>query len=381
MTAVAWPAQLELAAELARAADRPSRVARPGRSRPPGPFRLIVVPDGRTLDSLTRGRAPAWGAAVALPGRADHPPPRRPGRSPPAPSATSWPTSRCTRRCRSRAALVRRGLRRAGPPASGSGSGPRAQSRRGSRGDARPSTRLDGALRGSASTADAAYALAVSAVTELARRNPTGTLDAAAAAARARATTSRPRCWPRRAHARSVRGGVAAGRPTAVQPGPRGSWPVAAGRSSASCVLWLVHRRRRADRARRAALDDGWVVEPGKPRTGLNLTRLRNRSSLIALCLVPAPQCPPQGSPPTRRFCSRAETSIILAAAVLVLVAGYLTLPAGHPSAAAVILVFGYCVLFPIGNRPLSGCWSSRHGPCVSGVNPDWGRAARLPGE
>ncbi len=40
---------------------------------------------------------------------------------------------------------------------------------------------------------------------------------------------------------------------------------------------------------------------------------------------------------------------IILALAVLVLVAGYLTLQAGHPSAAAVILVLGYCVLFPIG--------------------------------
>ena len=35
--------------------------------------------------------------------------------------------------------------------------------------------------------------------------------------------------------------------------------------------------------------------------------------------------------------------------AVLVLVVGYLTLRAGHPSAAAVILVFGYCVLFPVG--------------------------------
>ena len=40
---------------------------------------------------------------------------------------------------------------------------------------------------------------------------------------------------------------------------------------------------------------------------------------------------------------------IILALAVLVLVAGYLTLQAGHPSAAAVVLVLGYCVLFPIG--------------------------------
>jgi hypothetical protein len=40
---------------------------------------------------------------------------------------------------------------------------------------------------------------------------------------------------------------------------------------------------------------------------------------------------------------------IILALAVLVLVVGYLTLRAGHASAAAVFLVFGYCVLFPIG--------------------------------
>jgi hypothetical protein len=40
---------------------------------------------------------------------------------------------------------------------------------------------------------------------------------------------------------------------------------------------------------------------------------------------------------------------IILALAVLVLVVGYLTLRAGHPSAAAVILVLGYCVLFPVG--------------------------------
>jgi hypothetical protein len=40
---------------------------------------------------------------------------------------------------------------------------------------------------------------------------------------------------------------------------------------------------------------------------------------------------------------------IILGLAVLVLVVGYLTLQAGHPSVAAVILVVGYCVLFPIG--------------------------------
>jgi hypothetical protein len=54
-----------------------------------------------------------------------------------------------------------------------------------------------------------------------------------------------------------------------------------------------------------------------------------------------------QASP--RHFVLAPRNLIILALAVLVLVAGYLTLRAGHPSAAAVILVFGYCVLFPIG--------------------------------
>jgi hypothetical protein len=39
---------------------------------------------------------------------------------------------------------------------------------------------------------------------------------------------------------------------------------------------------------------------------------------------------------------------VVLAAAVAFLVAGYLTLAAGKPSVAAVLLVVGYCVLFPL---------------------------------
>ena len=50
-----------------------------------------------------------------------------------------------------------------------------------------------------------------------------------------------------------------------------------------------------------------------------------------------------------RHFVLAPRNLLILGAAVLVLVAGYLMLQAGHASAAAVILVFGYCVLFPIG--------------------------------
>ena len=57
----------------------------------------------------------------------------------------------------------------------------------------------------------------------------------------------------------------------------------------------------------------------------------------------------PRPSTQSRNLAPRSRNLVILAAAVLVLVAGYLMLQAGHASAAAVILVFGYCVLFPIG--------------------------------
>jgi hypothetical protein len=56
---------------------------------------------------------------------------------------------------------------------------------------------------------------------------------------------------------------------------------------------------------------------------------------------------PGQATP--RHFVLAPRNLIILALAVVVLAAGYLTLRAGYPSAAAVILVIGYCVLFPIG--------------------------------
>ena len=62
----------------------------------------------------------------------------------------------------------------------------------------------------------------------------------------------------------------------------------------------------------------------------------------------PRPSTQPR-SPAPRHFVLAPRNLAILAAAVLVLVAGYLTLKAGHASTAAVILVFGYCILFPIG--------------------------------
>jgi hypothetical protein len=62
----------------------------------------------------------------------------------------------------------------------------------------------------------------------------------------------------------------------------------------------------------------------------------------------PRPPTQSRSSAP-RHFVLAPRNLIILGIAVLVLVAGYMMLQAGHPSAAAVILVVGYCVLFPIG--------------------------------
>ncbi len=174
VTAVAWPAQRAVAADLARLADRPAEW--PGLGlRDPGPLRLIVVPDAHLLDSLTAGRAPSWGAAIAVPGartillRADEGDLVRTLRHELAHLAlheavavrvplwfdegyASWAAGEWDRLGTLELNLTV--VRGAVPTLTG----------------------LDGALRGSASSADAAYALAVSAVAELARRNPTGTL-------------------------------------------------------------------------------------------------------------------------------------------------------------------------------------------------------------
>jgi hypothetical protein len=259
VTAVAWPAQLALATELAREASRPAEWPGLG-TRGVDSFRLIVVPDLRRLDSLTQGRAPSWAAAIALPDsrtvvlRADAEDLPRilrhelahltlhravSGRVPlwfdegyAGWAAGEW----------DRLGLLELNLsvaRGALPGLSG----------------------LDRALRGATSTADAAYALAVSAVTELARRNPTGTLTplmtrlsagedfGAAVLGTTGLTLDRfEEEWQRAVRRRysMVTWLFASG----------GWFLVSVG------VLFLVHFRRQADRERRAALDEGWVVEP-----------------------------------------------------------------------------------------------------------------------
>jgi hypothetical protein len=218
------------------------------------------VPDGRRLDSLTSGRAPAWGAAIALPGartillRADQGDLYQTLRHELAHLAlhqavpvrvplwfdegyASWAAGEWTRLegLELNVAVVR-------------GRVPDLRS-------------LDGALRGSASTADAAYALAASAVTELARRNPSGTLDPLMAhliegqdfEASVLATTGLSISQFDVEWRKAVR--------------RRYSWItwILAGGGWGILVLgvWLLVRvRKRADLPRRAALDEGWEIAP-----------------------------------------------------------------------------------------------------------------------
>jgi hypothetical protein len=259
VTAVAWPKQLDLAIQLAEHADQPADWPGLGRVAP-GPLRLVVVPDARRLDSLTRGRAPRWGAAVALPSvrtivvRADGSDLRRTLRHELAHLAlhdrvagrvplwfdegyAGWAAGEWQR-----LGVLELNL----AVARGALPGFRA---------------LDGSLRASETSADAAYALAYSAVSELARRNPSGSLspllerlaagegfDAAVLATTGLSVDRFEEAWQRSVRRRY-------GLATWLLAG--GGWLLVA-----VAVLGLVHFRRRADRPRREALDQGWEVDP-----------------------------------------------------------------------------------------------------------------------
>jgi len=248
-----------LALDLARRAAQPTDWPGLGR-RAPGPLRLILVPDGRRLDSLSSGRAPSWGAAVAVPGartillRADGDDLYGTLRHELAHLAlhqaiavrvplwfdegyASWAAGEWERlgALELNLAVVR-------------GAVPELKD-------------LDGALRGSASTADVAYALAVSAVTELARRNPSGSLapllqrlkagadfEASVQATTGLTISQFEREWRRTLRRRySLATWLLAG----------GGWGV-----FTLCLWALLRRRRKADQVRRAALDQGWEIPP-----------------------------------------------------------------------------------------------------------------------
>ena len=57
----------------------------------------------------------------------------------------------------------------------------------------------------------------------------------------------------------------------------------------------------------------------------------------------------PSGATSTRQPFLARRNYVLLGAAVAALIVGYGVLSAGHPTPAAVLLVLGYCVLFPLG--------------------------------
>ena len=231
----------------------------------PGPIRLIVVRGTAQLDSLMRGRGPAWGAGFAMPGartiviRADRGNPRQTLRHELAHFALHD------------AIAVRVPLWfDEGYAAIAAGEWDRLDGLRlnltVARGRVPNFYELDRALRAGESTAEAAYALAASAVAMIARRHPGHSLEPlltrlaggesfdAALLATTGSTPGRFEVeWQKDVRKRyGLLVWVAAG----------GLWLFVA--FGVILAAWL---RRRRDRPRRAALDQGWVVEPEEPDT------------------------------------------------------------------------------------------------------------------
>jgi hypothetical protein len=270
VTAVAWPAELPLALVLAEAADRTHEWPGLG-ARDPGPIRLVVVPDEARMREMSGGRAPSWGAGVALPGsrtiiiRAD-------AREPEQTLRHELAHLALRRAIRSRTPL----WFDEGYAAFASGEWDRldrlALNLAVVRGALPELGELDGALRGRAPAAEASYALAMSAILELARRNPSGTLEPLIALL-----------------ADGVPFEDAVQRTTGLNPGQFAvawregvrrrygliTWLAAGGLWAlvALAVLGAAWFRRRADRPRREALDDGWVVADDPPPEELDRMR------------------------------------------------------------------------------------------------------------
>jgi hypothetical protein len=257
VTAVAWPREAALARALAKLAAKPTDW--PGLGRwAPGRITLIVVADQVAVDSMTAGRAPAWGVGFADPSsrtillRADAPDIRRTLRHELAHVAlhdrvhvriplwfdegyAGWAAGEWERLGGLELNLAV------------------------ARGAVPDLSSLDGELRRSRASVGPAYALAISAVLELARRHPDGTLAPLLARLQAgedfgaavRATTGLPPTAFEDGWRRSVRSRYTIG--TWLVAG--GAWAVVA-----FGVLLAGVWRRRQDRARRAALDIGWTL-------------------------------------------------------------------------------------------------------------------------
>lgn len=244
---------------LAELADGPATWPGLGR-RDPGPLRLVLVEDAAALRRFSRGLAPGWGAAVALPGartialRAD---------APDLPGTLRHELAHLALHDAVRVRLPLWFDEGYAAWAAGEFGGLDAlRLNLAVTGGGVPELdRLNAELRGPGPGVGAAYALAMSAVMELARRHPTGSLDpllerlqgGESFADAVRASTGLTveqfdLAWRRALRRRySLLTWLLGG----------GGWLlVAAG-------LWLAVRyRRRADRSRRAALDAGWDIPP-----------------------------------------------------------------------------------------------------------------------
>ncbi len=256
VTAIAEESELDLAIALAQGAERPQNWPGLGR-RAPAPFRLMVVPDAEGLRRAAAGRAPAWGAAIALPQahliilRADADPTR-------------------TLRHELAHLVLHEAVRTKVPLWFDEGYAVWA----GGEWDlldrlalnlavvSGETPSLDGlnaALRGNTMGVDAAYALAATAVLELAQRNPTRTLeplfehlssgDDFGASVLATTGLNLERFgeqWHKDVRRRyGVFTWLAAG----------GVWAL-----TGIVVILATRWRRRSDAVRRAALDEGWVI-------------------------------------------------------------------------------------------------------------------------
>jgi len=259
VTVIAWPSTEALAVNLAELADRPA--AWPGLGvRDPGDLRLVVAPDSATFQAFTRGRLPGWGAGAAFPGgrtivlRAD------------APDLAG------TLRHELAHIVLHQSVRGRVPLWFDEGYATMASGqwdifdRLGlnltvARGAIPGLRELDGELRTTQQSADAAYALAATAVMELARRNPTATLEPLFAGLQAGrsfedvvvATTGLSLDRFDEAWRKSVR--TRFGLVT---------WTVGLGSWLAMAILVAVawEARRRRDRPRREALNVGWELPP-----------------------------------------------------------------------------------------------------------------------
>jgi hypothetical protein len=259
ITAVAQPALMSLALSLAEEADQPRSWPGLGR-RSPGAIRLIVVRDRDELQHILGSRAPAWGAGFALP--ASHTILIR---------ADAGDPSEILRHELAHLAL-RRAVHVTVPRWFDEGYAAYAAGEWG-RMDALDVNlavltgripdldALNGALRGRESEASLAYALAMTAVMDLARRHPTHSLEPLLAGLQQgepfdsvlRRTTGLTYgqfavAWERGVRRRyGVLGWFTLG----------GLWLVLA--LALVVAVWV---RRRLDRPRRAALDVGWPEPP-----------------------------------------------------------------------------------------------------------------------